>query len=201
MKIAKPQAVAVALCLSLSAALSAQNRQHGTHEHGVAGLLVAIEGPQVQLLLESPLFNLVGFGKAQSEQQHHQIEEIEQFLNNPLALFTVKGVTCVAVSTTLSGDAFEAEHTESHEDGHAEDEHEDKHEGEHEGEHAEHEESSHADVQVEWLLDCPEISQASALRMSLFEHFEHLEQLDVQYLFGDKQGAEKMTAEHAELQF
>lgn len=200
MKIAKPQAVAVALCLSLSLPLlSAQTRQHGTHEHGVAELLVAIEDQQVQLLLESPLFNLAGFGKAQSEQQHHQVEEIEQLLSNPLALFMVKGVTCDAVSTTLSGDAFEAEHTESHEDEQAEGEHEEEHEDE--DEHAEHEELSHADVQVEWLLDCPELSQASALRINLFEHFEHLKQLDVQYLLGDKQGAEQLTAEHAELRF
>lgn len=216
MRNVKPLAVAIALCLSTSAASSAETRQHGTHEHGVAQLMMAIEGQQVQLMLESPMFNLAGFGQAQSEEQLHEVEEIEQLLHNPLALFEIAGAACVAASTVVAGEAFEGEHGETeqhHEEGHDEEHAKEEHHEEeahdedhgeeehHDEEHEHEEESNHADVQVEWVLDCPELSGEMITRVNLFKHFEHLEQLDVQYLADEKQGAARLTAEQNELQF
>ncbi len=201
MKIANPRTAGVALCLSLSSNLYAEVRQHGAHEHGVAQLLMAVDGQQVQLVLDSPMFNLAGFGQAESETQHQEVEEIEKMLNDPLALFALKGSECSVVSVVLEGGAFD-----EHEEGH--DEHKDEHEEEHDDHkdehvegHDDHGESGHSDVHVEWSLDCSEPKDDVEMTVTLFEYFEHLEQLDVQYLSGNTQGADTLTAEQPVIRF
>ena len=218
MKHPKFQVVAAALLVSAAVPASAEKRQHGTHEHGLAQLSVAVEGLNVQLMLESPMFNLAGFGLAKTEQQDHAVEEIEHLLNDPLALFALSGATCVSVSTTVVGEAFEGEHAmhdekhdehadeghdehkDEHADEHADEEHDEHKDGHADEGHDEHDEARHADVKVEWVLECSELGENPVMQVKLFEHFEHLKQLDVQYLSGDKQGAEQLTAAQAELQ-
>lgn len=198
MKFSKFKATAVALFVSTAVAplVAAEKRQHGTHEHGVAQLMVAVEGTQVQMMLESPMFNLAGFGRPQTEEQVHEVEEVEHKLNDPLALFDL-GSDCVAVSTAISGGAFGGEHGGEHHDEEHDDE---KHEGEEHHDEEHHDESNHADAEVEWVLECPSMAANPVLRTQLFSQFEHLEQLNVEFITSAKQGSAQLTAANAELQ-
>jgi len=54
-------AVGIAIGLAAPICEAQATRSHGAHVHGMARLDLAWEGAQVQIRLETPLANLVGF--------------------------------------------------------------------------------------------------------------------------------------------
>ena len=221
-----------------SPVMAEETRQHGKHEHGTAELMLAVEGDQLQISLESPGFNLVGFGQPKDEKQHEEVEHAHELLNKPTELFALDAAGCTVVSTEVEGSLFDEDHDGEHHDEHHDDEHADEHADEHDGEHHDdehdkehedehhddehhddehakdehhdehddhdedgHEGEGHSDVMVQWTLQCENLEQMQQLQVNLFEQFEHLEKLDVQYLTAQKQGAQTLSADQATLQF
>jgi|GEM_PF-444722 len=106
-------------------------------------------------------------------------------------------------------DEHHDKHDDDHHDDHGKDEHHDKHDDDHHDEHGEdehhdeheghdHEEGGHNDVEVEWLLECNHLGKSPSFGVTLFEEFDHLELLNVEYLMGSRQGAVKLTPDNAE---
>ena len=59
------------------------------HQHGAAGLDVSVEGSVLQIALDSPADNLVGFEHApRNEAQKRTVNRVEQQLRQPATLFT-----------------------------------------------------------------------------------------------------------------
>lgn len=217
---------AAAVLLAAHQSALAETRQHGTHEHGLAQLQVAVEGRQIQLQLASPMYNFAGFGMPKDEAQRERVAQIEQQLESGEGLFVFEGLKCKLLSASLQGGAFAASHDEEHghHDEHAEDEHHDEHLNEHakdehhddehhdehdkdehhdEEHHDEHEhedgEENHADVLGEWLYQCAAVAANPALDVRLFETFEHFDKLEVQLLSAHGQGADVLSAQHTKL--
>lgn len=106
------------------------DHQHGSlgaHEHGVASLNVALDGNTLELELDSPAMNLVGFEHtASSDADKAKVAAVRQQLEQPLALFGLArdagcSVSAKDLQSPLFGGAPAAgnEHAHEHTDIHA----------------------------------------------------------------------------------
>ncbi|CAG8868304.1 hypothetical protein PS627_02958 [Pseudomonas fluorescens] len=94
----------------------------GAHEHGVASLNVALDGNTLELELDTPAMNLVGFEHAAStDADKAKVAVVRQQLEQPLKLFGLaKDAGCSQsaedLQSPLFGDAQAAghEHTDIH---------------------------------------------------------------------------------------
>ncbi len=83
----------------------------------------------------------------------------------------------------------EHKHHDSHDDDHhAEHKHHDSHDDEH------HSESEHSDFHVQYALNCSDIDSIKGIEVTAFESFQGFENIQVNWVAGDKQGSQKATA-------
>ena len=69
-------------------ALAQETRELESHEHGHVTLQIAVEGSSVEMALEAPGKNIVGFEHAaETDEQRAMVSEAEGQLSDPLALF------------------------------------------------------------------------------------------------------------------
>ncbi|WP_417228164.1 DUF2796 domain-containing protein [Amphritea sp.] len=176
----------------------AYERQHESHEHGAATMRLVIEEDALQLQIETPAMNIVGFEHAPtSEAQHQAVHSAETLLGNPDNVVVLPAaaqchVTMVSVENSLPDEAA-GEHD-------AADHH---HEGEHE--HDDHDESvgdadheeGHSDFDLGYAFECGNIDALKQLDVKLFSHFPLLEELEVQYIVplesGSGQGVQHLS--------
>ena len=101
------------------AVANAETRELGAHEHGHVALQIAVEGDAVEMILEAPGADIVGFEHApETDGQTAEVEAALETLSDPMALFVLPdaaGCTVEAAEVELhqEGDhnAFEAEYT------------------------------------------------------------------------------------------
>jgi hypothetical protein len=101
--------------LPLAAAQAAEDphAEHSSlaaHEHGAAQLNVALDGNTLELALESPTMNIVGFEHAaNSASDQAAAGKAEQQLQDPLALFSIApSAGCAIDHVALSSPVFAA---------------------------------------------------------------------------------------------
>ena len=156
----------------------------GAHEHGVARLNAALDGKTLELELESPAMNLVGFEhEARSDADKAKVAAARAELEQPLALFAIPAAAgCKVADQALESPLFGSD--EQH------------------GEPAKGHEHEHSEVHAHYLLRCDSPDALKALDLSeLFKRFPATERIQVQ-LIGPKgqQGAE-LNAANASLSF
>ena len=109
---------------AMAPALADEKRQLGAHEHGAALLQFAVEGDAVEIVLEVPGEDIVGFEHAaETDEQKATVAQEQERLSDPLDLFALPaeaGCTVAAAEVELhqEGDhnAFEAEYALTCED-------------------------------------------------------------------------------------
>lgn len=116
------------LPLAVAHAHDDHDHAHGTlaaHEHGVAKLNAVLDGNTLELELDSPAMNLVGFEHmASSEADKAKVAAVRQQLEQPLKLFGLAAAAgCKedqqALESPLFGDAAKADDdADEHEKGH-----------------------------------------------------------------------------------
>lgn len=89
------------------------NHEHGSlppHEHGVGSLNVALDGQTLELDLDGPSANLVGFEHiAITDADKAKVSAARKQLEDPLALFSIaKAAGCTADAQELKSPLFEA---------------------------------------------------------------------------------------------
>ncbi len=133
------------LCLALASSLT--SAQHSAHVHGVAELMVAIEGNALELMLTSPAMGIVGFEHAAvTDEQLVAVQQARQQLLDPDALFAFVGTSCELSEGNVNLAALaSASDKKTH---HQHDEHHD-HENEHHGG-----DETHSDVEAHYRYDC-----------------------------------------------
>ncbi|RTE64520.1 DUF2796 domain-containing protein [Amphritea opalescens] len=216
-------------CLALMATTLAvpavgYERQHGSHEHGAATMQLVIEDDVLQLQIETPAMNILGFEHApHTAEQRSIVEQATALLNNPENVVSLPAaaqckMTLASIESSLSEqddehehdkaddhdedhhDHDEADHDEEHhdhdEEGHDHDEeHHDDHDGE---EHAHHDEAGHSDYDLDYQFKCGNIQALQQVDVKLFSHFPLLKELEVQYIVpveaGFDQGVKHLTA-------
>lgn len=158
------------------------------HEHGAAQLNVALEGQRLELALESPAMNLVGFEHAAvSTSDKAAVAHAQQHLQTPLALFGIAAVAgCVITSHELHSPLFEA-HAEEH------------------AEHAEHDKehgAEHSDIDANYVLTCSQPQALAAIDLSeLFKLFPATDKIQVQLIGPNGQQGAELSAAQPRLSF
>lgn len=157
----------------------------GAHEHGVSRLNAALDGQTLELELESPAMNLVGFEHAAStDADKAKVAAARAQLEKPLALFNLPAAAGCKVSqqeleSPLFGD-------KPHGDDKAKDEHE-------------HE---HSEIHAHYQFTCATPGALKTLDLAnIFNTFPATQKIQVQLISpGGQQGVE-VTAKAAALKF
>jgi len=175
-----------------------EGHEHGAHEHGVARLDIAVEGGTVQLDLDSPAVNLVGFehepGNAMERATLDKVvADLKQ--GGRLMSFT-PAAQCSQQRAMVKSGLLEHDGEADHDHGHDADKghhHEDEadhgHEHEHEGEAGG---DGHADIAAFWEIGCTRVDALKEIDFTgFFERFPGTGRLRVQAVLpGGQTGAE-----------
>ncbi|PTS85992.1 DUF2796 domain-containing protein [Pseudomonas sp. HMWF032] len=165
--------------------------EHGSldaHEHGAAQLNVVLDGKALELQLESPAMNLVGFEHAaKSAADKAKVAAARSQLEQPQALFGLAAGDCSVNKQELESPLF-TEH------GHEEHKHDDHHE------HAK--DSEHSDIHVHYSLDCQKPEALKQLNLGeLFKRFPATEKIQVQLIGPNGQQGLELTPAQPTLSF
>jgi len=171
--------------------------KHNAHEHGVATMNYAIVGDEVQIELETPAYNVVGFEhQPNTEAQEELVHEAVETLEKPLALFGLEGNCEVELAKVESpfpdhDDHKEKEHKDHH-DGHKD--HHDHKEHAHD-DHKDHGEDTHSEFEMTYHFECSDTSKALTVDATkLFAMFPNFSEIRVQWLSANKQGSAELSA-------
>ncbi|MDI9780376.1 DUF2796 domain-containing protein [Pseudomonas putida] len=139
----------------------------GAHEHGVAKLNAVLDGNTLELELDSPAMNLVGFEHmASSDADKAKVAAVRQQLEQPLKLFALASAAgCKEdqqeLESPLFGDAAKA----------------DDDDGEHEKGHA------HSDINAHYQLTCATPEKLAQIDLTpLYKAFPATQKINVQLI-------------------
>lgn len=176
-----------------------EHRQHDAHVHGIAALNLALEGEEVYIELGSPAANIVGFEHApSSEADHVALDKAVALLKEGDRLFRFNDEAGCRMEKAMVTSALLEEKHDDHgdkpSDGH---DHDEKGAGGHE----EHEDETHSDIEAVYHFECDQPGKLTQLTIDLFEAFPATEELNVQYVIQNKQGAKELTAKNHVVEF
>jgi hypothetical protein len=162
--------------------------EHGSlaaHQHGVARLNVVLDGTTLELQLESPAMNLVGFEHAASNAADQaKLAAARGELEQPQVLFGLVAGDCTVSTQELQSPLFaDAAHDEhGHDEQHADDD--------------------HGDIHAHYQLDCEKPAELKLLDLSeLFKRFPATEKIQVQLIGPSGQQGVELTPANASLNF
>ncbi|WP_431701034.1 DUF2796 domain-containing protein [Pseudomonas sp. BR20] len=167
----------------------------GAHEHGVGRLNAVLDGQALELELDSPAMNLVGFEHvATSAADKAKVAAARKQLENPLALFNLpKAAGCVIstqeLNSPLFGDKPEADHDDDDHDDDAKD-------GAHEHHH------DHSEIHAHYQFTCATPAALGSLDLTqVFKTFPATQKIQVQLIGPSGQQGVEATATAATLKF
>ncbi len=165
-----PLLAVLSIPITGAAAEPFENGSHGAHVHGQAQLSFATEAQQVELLLESPVANLLGFEHAPGSaaekaawQQSRTLLQSGQWVQLP-----------AAANCQLQQQQLNEPWPQSPDPHH------------------------HADVELSLTYQCNTPAALTEVRLDLFRHAADLHQVDVQWVSGQQQGAATLTPKQRE---
>ena len=186
------------------------HRQHGTHDHGHATLNIVQEGKNIELMLESPAANIVGFEHAPSNQDEKQIlSNALETLKKGEQLFSFSpAAECAQTGFEIESELTEQmAHNDEHEDGH-EDDHKDDHDDDHkdgheESDHEAHEDDheGHSDFDIHYQFVCDNPDSLKAIELQFFKLFPLTQEIDAQVVTDKRQFAAELSAEQSSVNF
>ncbi|MEN5236408.1 MULTISPECIES: DUF2796 domain-containing protein [Pseudomonas] len=179
------------LPLAVAHAHDEHDHDHGTlaaHEHGVAKLNVVLDGNTLELELDSPAMNLVGFEHAAStDADKAKVAAARQQLEQPLKLFGLaQAAGCKDEAQELQSPLFgDAAHADDDDDAHG---HQHGHQ--------------HADVNAHYQFTCATPTKLAQLDLGpLFKTFPQTQKINVQLIGPNGQKGVEATAAKAVVAF
>ncbi|WP_223530862.1 DUF2796 domain-containing protein [Pseudomonas sp. GL-R-19] len=180
------------LPLAVAHAADEHDHEHGSlgaHEHGVGRLNAGLDGQTLELELESPAMNLVGFEHiATSDADKAKVAAVRARLEQPLGLFNLpKAAGCVVenqeLESPLFGDKPEAD--EDHDED-AQDEHH----------------HDHSEIHAHYQFTCATPGALKTLDLAnIFNTFPATLKIQVQLIGPSGQQGVEVTAKAAALKF
>lgn len=161
----------------------AEHASLDAHEHGAARLNVVLDGQALELELESPAMNLVGFEHAAtSDTDKAKVAAARSQLQDPQALFGLGAGACTLSETELESALFEDDEHDEH--------------------HADEADSEHSEIHAHYQLDCKKPGELKQLNLSeLFKHFPATEIIQVQLIGPSGQQGLELTPAKPSLGF
>ena len=161
----------------------------GAHEHGVGRLNAALDGQTLELELESPAMNLMGFEHvATTDADKAKVAAVRAQLEKPLVLFNLpKAAGCVIATQELEsplfGDKPDADDDHDHD---AKDEHH----------------HDHSDIQAHYQFSCSSPGALKTLDLAnIFNTFPATRKIQVQLIGPSGQQGVEVTAKSDALKF
>ncbi|WJV23681.1 MULTISPECIES: DUF2796 domain-containing protein [Pseudomonas] len=186
--------------LPLAIAHAAEKHDHdhehgslGAHEHGVARLNAALDGQTLELELESPAMNLVGFEHAAStDADKAKVAAVRAQLEKPLALFSLPpSAGCVVAQQELESPLF-GDKPEDHDEDHDEAKDANGHEHHHE----------HSEIHAHYQFTCATPGALKSLDLAgVFKTFPATQKIQVQLISPSGQQGVEATSKAASLKF
>ncbi|MEK9754884.1 MAG: DUF2796 domain-containing protein [Rhodospirillaceae bacterium] len=172
----------------------AAERQHGAHEHGAGKLNLAQEKDEVEIELEVPGDDIVGFEHAaKTDADRRAVDAAIKKLKDGASLFRFP-----AAAGCKLKEAEVAVHAEG-EEGHGH-KHEAK-EGEHKHEKGKEAEGGHNEFHAHYHFQCANPAAASPLDVQIFAVFPSTQKLTVQAISPRGQNAATLTPQHHRFDF
>ena len=168
------------------------DHEHGSlsaHEHGVGRLNAALDGQTLELELESPAMNLVGFEHAAtSDADKAKVAAVRAQLEKPLALFNLPTAAgCVVASQELESPLFGGKPD-------ADDDHDEDAKDEHHHDHSE--------IHAHYQFRCATPGALKTLDLAnVFKTFPATQKIQVQLISASGQQGTEVTAKAAALKF
>jgi hypothetical protein len=151
-------------------------RELGAHEHGHSTLNIAIEGARIEMELEAPGADLVGFEhSAESVEDQAALAQARATLMEPLALFVLPsaaGCTVESASVEVEGEGGAHAHAGEPEE-HEDEEHEEVDHDDHEGE------EGHSEFHAAYSLTCTDADRIDSIEFAYFETFAGAQEVQV----------------------
>ena len=183
------QIAAMIYALSACQAAAKMERQLGAHQHGHGTLNLAIAGQTINMELEVPGADIVGFEhKAEAAENKAGIEEAEKTLAQPLALFTLPDAARCKVASAkvdLVGET-KPEHDEE-QDAHVGHAQQDEHRAE----------ATHSEFHAQYSLACSNVEAVTTILFPYFNVFPNSKELTVTLITEKGQKAFEVNREHA----
>ncbi|WP_223485598.1 DUF2796 domain-containing protein [Pseudomonas sp. A-RE-19] len=171
--------------------------EHGSlsaHEHGVGRLNAALDGQTLELELESPAMNLVGFEHAATtDADKAKVAAVRAQLEKPLILFNLpKAAGCVVaiqeLESPLFGDKPDADDHDEVDQEAAKDGHEHHHD--------------HSEIHAHYQFSCSAPGALKTLDLAnIFNTFPATQKIQVQLISPSGQQGVEVTAKAAALKF
>ena len=167
-----------------------EKREHGAHVHGVAQLQIAIEKNAVEVELESPAMNVIGFEQApENTEQKQKVDKAVVELGNYENVLKLKDGGCELKKANIES-PFKTEHKEDVHKGH-DHKHGDHGHKEHGKEHKG--EATHSDFHMSYHFECKTADKIKMIEITVFNHFPGFEKLKVEWVGAKGQGAQVAT--------
>ena len=180
------------IALSATPSLAEETTQLDAHEHGVGQLNIAFDENKVAMELHAPGADIVGFEYgAKSDVDLAAIDAALQTLSDPLGLFLLpEAASCIVITAHAKLESEDSDHDDHDEEGHDDhdeeghDDHDDEGNDDHDEEgHDDHDEApGHTEFHAEYLLECANLTEMSAITFSYFEIFPNALELEVQVI-------------------
>lgn len=204
MKLLSTVSAVTTLALGLGAAPSSaqDSRELDAHVHGVTKLQLAVEGNEVEIRLEAPGMDIVGFEHAaSSEADKAAVDAALALLRDPassVVLDAAAGCTLSEAEAALMSDDH-GDHDEDHAEDHG---HDDDHDGDHaDDDHDDHAEegAGHSAFEAHYHFDCDAPEALATLSLPFFASFPNAEEIEAEYVTDAGAGAAEVTADAPQL--
>jgi hypothetical protein len=169
----------------------AADRNPEAHEHGVGAMNIAIQGNEVEIELELPADNVVGFEhEARTAAEKKRVQNAAAKLKKAANVVVLpEGAACKLKETEIKSALLENHDEYGHKDNH--DDH---------GKSEKHDDGDeHSEFAIHYHFECAKTALISILDISLFKHFPSTYKLRVQYITPNGQGVVQATPKSARI--
>lgn len=180
--------------LALSFPVLADDHQHSleAHVHGIGTLNIALENQLLELQLESPAMNIIGFEYQPTTAADIQaVKAAQSTLSNAVELFAFSpAAQCRLTSVSIENALLKGSGAHDHDHDH-------DHESQPAAEIAEHQ---HNDISAHYQYHCATPAQLNSIDLAgLFKLFTQTEKIQVQLIVGDYQQGAELSAKNTSL--
>ena len=153
--------------------------QHKAHIHGTSNLAIAFENNILQIQLNTPLMDLVGFeGKPNTKTQKETLKNASETLKNWRKICTFDGGSCKEKKVSLTNELNNNKHSHKHKKNHSH-----KHK-----KHQKENNDIHSELKIFYEFDCTKFNKFSSIKIKLFEKFSRIQKVNAQWVNINGQG-------------
>lgn len=159
-------------------------RQHGAHQHGTAELRIAVEGQTLQIELESPAMNIVGFEHhPRSAAEKKAAQQAAAALRDPGRVFELPATAkCALREMKLEGELVAGKHS-------------------HHRSKSKDTDNDHSEIEATYRYTCAQPDALREIDVKLFVLFPKTEKLNLELVGPKGQKADVLTRDKPRVVF